>query len=329
MNTYGLVARKLHSEAEYLKVVAGQARIPQYIEHFEADGDAYLAMEFVHGPNLREYVGAMGRRGGGLETEEALRTFKQAAEVVGVIHGTHRVHRDITPRNFLMRVGNPILIDFGTIAQDTGPNLEVATGISAGGYHAPEQARGVASRLCDVYSLGSCLYFLLTGEDPPPTTPEGRSELLLLDEMRGRGVPAPLQAIITRCRALKPQERYDNVDALLRDVRLFEHPELRACARCGDLIERRPLVCPVCGLRYCSACGAVVGDDPRCGTCGRRACTWCGSAVRGDGAFCLACGGSTQGRACVSCRRPQPLHARFCRSCGAPGEPSSNQSLAA
>ena len=317
LNAYLLAVRKLRAEGEYLRQFAGNARIPQYVESFEWEGSSFLAMEFIHGPNLREYVHAMSAAPNrGLEIDEALRIFKQAADVVRAIHGSHKVHRDLTPRNFLMRAGNPILIDFGTVASDTGPTLEVATGISAGGYHAPEQARGVASRLCDIFSLGSCLYFLLTGRDPPQATRDGRAEQSMAAEMGRQGVPPAVQTIVVTSRAWNAADRFGTVDLMVTMVHLFEHPELRVCSSCGTYVERGQRRCPGCGLRHCSGCGAALGTQTRCSSCSRVTCRWCDTAMRPCAEFCSGCGTSQASRACPECGRPAPAEASFCRSCG-------------
>ena len=318
VNPHPLAARKLRLEAEYLKHVAGQARLPQYIEHFDYAGGTYLAMEFIHGPNLREYVHSQAASDRGLEVAEALRIFRAAAETVRVIHHTERVHRDLTPRNMLMRAGNPILIDFGTIAKDTGQIAQVQTGISAGGYHGPEQARGVASKLCDVFSLGSCLYFLLTGKDPPEAKQDGSSESLLRDEMTRQGVPSVLQGVVLRSRTWEPSGRFQDVDEILRAVNLYEHPELQACVRCGSLVRRGLRVCESCGLRYCTGCGAAVGYEPSCSACRRAICPWCNSATRRDLPNCQGCGSDLRVRACSQCDSRVPARSSFCRGCGAP-----------
>lgn len=317
LNAYPLAARKLRAEAEYLRQLAGNARIAQFVEHFERDGTAYLAMEFIHGPNLREYGIAMAATpDGGLEVGEALRIFKQAADVVRVIHGTHKVHRDLTPRNFLMRAGNPILIDFGTIASDTGPTVEVATGISAGGYHSPEQARGVASRLCDIFSLGSCLYFLLTGKDPPQAAPNGRAEQGMAEEMARRGIPVAVQSIVRTARAWNPSERFASVDQMMTVLHLFEHPEIRTCSRCGAYVELHQRFCAGCGLRHCSSCGTAVGPQPQCPTCTRVFCPWCETTMEPKAEFCPGCGTTRETRTCGKCGQLVPGGSAFCRSCG-------------
>lgn len=317
VNPYSLAARKLRLEGEYLKDVAGQAHLPQYIEHFEYAGGTYLVMEFIHGPNLREYVYTQAPSDRGLEVAEALRIFRAAAETVQVIHDGERVHRDLTPRNMLMRAGNPILIDFGTIAKDTGLTAHVQTGISAGGYHPPEQARGVASKLCDVFSLGSCLYFLLTGKDPPEAKQAGASEALLRDEMTRQGVPSVLQDVVRRSRAWEPSGRFSEVDEILRAIHLYEHPEFRACVRCRSLVRQGLRVCESCGLRYCTGCGAAVGYEPSCSECGRAICPWCNTATRRGLPNCQGCGSDLRVRACSKCHSRVPARSSFCRRCGA------------
>ena len=65
----------------------------------EADGRAYIVMEYVDGPNLRDYVRT---RGGRLPLAEILGVLIQAAEALEYVHGHNIVHRDIKPQNILV-----------------------------------------------------------------------------------------------------------------------------------------------------------------------------------------------------------------------------------
>ena len=64
----------------------------------EEDGDLYLAMEYVEGPDLRELLRQEGR----LEPERTLDLLGQVAEALDEAHGRGLVHRDVKPGNILL-----------------------------------------------------------------------------------------------------------------------------------------------------------------------------------------------------------------------------------
>ena len=186
-------------------------------------GKAYIAMEYVEGPNLHQYVEAKGR----LSPREAINLIAQACAALEAIHSAGIIHRDIKPDNILIAKGSVVkLTDFGLAkaldARITGTNVVMGTPA----YMSPEQTRDsdVDAR-SDIYSLGLVLHEALTGTcvfkdgdvmlrqqrelPPPPST--------LVD-----GVPAPLDRIVMTCVAKDPAARFQTAQQLtaaLRDVK--------------------------------------------------------------------------------------------------------------
>jgi tetratricopeptide (TPR) repeat protein len=126
------------------------------------EGKAYIAMEFVDGPNLHRYLQSKGR----LETREALSIMVQAASALEAVHEAGIIHRDIKPDNILMAKGGLVkVMDFG-LARGDGMRLtasRVVMGTPC--YMAPEQCRGEeVDHRADIYALGLVLHELLTGQ---------------------------------------------------------------------------------------------------------------------------------------------------------------------
>src|SRR5213079_882678 len=127
----------------------------------------YLAMQFVSGLTLNDKIGP----GGPLSLKEILRIGIQTAEGLAAAHKHGLVHRDIKPSNILLENGveRVKITDFG-LARRLECDADITeAGVVAGTpmYMAPEQARGEAiDHRADLFSLGSVLYVMCTGNPP-------------------------------------------------------------------------------------------------------------------------------------------------------------------
>ena len=156
-------------EAAVLKSLH-HARIPAYVDSFRADlaGDPrfVLVRQYVDGTDLQEMVDN-GWRG----TEEQIRGIgRQLVEVVSYLHSLRPpvIHRDITPRNVILRQDGEIsLVDFGGVQDAVRLSARAAaTMIGTPGYAPMEQFVGRASVRSDLYGLAATLVFLLTRRSP-------------------------------------------------------------------------------------------------------------------------------------------------------------------
>jgi len=196
----------------------------------------YIAMELVHGKNLREVLNA-----GRLDLKRALDYLLQVADALGAAHQNGVVHRDIKPENVMIAdTGYAKVLDFGVakLRSDASTGADDATraaltseGMAVGtsGYMSPEQVRGqTADHRTDIFSFGCVLYECLTGTrafDAPSQIE--RLNRVIKDEPapiaeRAPGVPADLSRIVRKCLAKDPDERYQSMKDLaidLRDVR--------------------------------------------------------------------------------------------------------------
>lgn len=129
------------------------------------DGVAYLVMEYVEGPTLRNLVEA-----GPLSVQEALSLTIQVLRPLGAAHRAGLVHRDIKPENVLLPADGTVakVADFG-LARAVTETTQTTTGNVLGtvAYLAPELiTAGDSSPQADVFSVGVMLYEMLTGEQP-------------------------------------------------------------------------------------------------------------------------------------------------------------------
>jgi WD40 repeat protein len=133
---------------------------------FDEDNIPCMVMEYIEGEDLSTRL----RRTGVLAETEALLYIHQIGDALTVIHRKGLLHRDIKPRNIMIRQGKleAVLIDFG-LAREFIPNLKQRHTIySTPGFAPPEQYELEAPRgeYIDVYALAATLYTLLTGFIP-------------------------------------------------------------------------------------------------------------------------------------------------------------------
>lgn len=173
----------------------------------------WLALELAAGGTLM--------RSARLTDAELLRVMAQAADALAALHAQGWVHRDVKPAHLLLRAdGSLALADFGCAARIGERDAAFAgTVVGTPLYAAPEQSQGAAAQpAADVYSLGVCLYELLTGAPPFP----GRT----LAELHAQHLMAPVPRLPEARARWQPL-----VDAMLAKqaaMRIADGGELRA-----------------------------------------------------------------------------------------------------
>src|SRR6266849_3711240 len=215
-------------ESEALNVAqANHANIVQVYAIGPWNGLRYMALEYVEGLNLREYLAKKGSPPAPL----ALSIMRQVAAALVEAAEHHIVHRDIKPENILLtRKGQVKVADFGLArcfaADQQAVNL-TQSGVTMGTplYMSPEQVQGHATdSRTDIYSFGVTCYHMMAGE--PPFRGETPFEVALqhvqaeakpLAEIRP-DLPPGLCAIIHKMMAKDPANRYQTARDLLQDI---------------------------------------------------------------------------------------------------------------
>ena len=193
----------------------------------EHDGLMFMALEYVEGWTLRDYL----LRKGPPELTIAVSIMRQVAAALARAAELGIVHRDIKPENILLtRKVDVKVTDFGLakiLASMENENL-TQTGVSMGTplYMSPEQVQGVPlDPRSDIYCFGATCYHMLSGQ--PPFTAESaialafkhvQEEPVPLAKLRP-DLPPELCAMVVKMMAKKPEDRYQSAREILRDLK--------------------------------------------------------------------------------------------------------------
>lgn len=191
---------------------------------FGEAGDApYISMEYVSGMTLRELLDRRGK----LPYGAALRIARQLCAGLDAVHAVGVLHRDIKPGNVMLEHrGNAKLMDFG-ISQPTRTAGSKATETLRGTPHymAPEQIRGEkVDQRTDIFALGVLLEELFTGG--MPFSGDSSMEIAVARLSKKPvppsefwpSIPEELEAIILCCMALRPVDRFPDVETLAAEL---------------------------------------------------------------------------------------------------------------
>src|SRR5687767_11751391 len=186
-----------------------------------ADGFLFYVMPFIKGETLRDKLNRETQLG----VEEAVRIAREVADALDYAHRNGVIHRDIKPENILLHDGRPMVADFGialAVSAAAGGRM-TETGLSLGTPHymSPEQAtaeKEVTAR-SDIYSLGSVLYEMLTGN--PPHTGASVQQIIMkivteeaapVTKLR-RAVPPNVAAAVAKSLEKVPADRFASAKA--------------------------------------------------------------------------------------------------------------------
>ena len=222
------VIKNFEREANILATLTHPS-IPNIFDYFSGEDRSYLVLEYINGQDLEAVVRDSENM---LSSAQVVAWAIELCDVLSFLH-THEpdkiIFRDMKPSNVMIDShGHIMLVDFGIAKQfQTG---QKGTMIGTEGYSPPEQYRGEATHLADIYSLGATIHHLLTNRDPrlePPFSFEERPISKFNEE-----VSSEIQAVVTRALAYEPKDRYPNIDEM-KDA-------LVAAARQTGLLSRLP-----------------------------------------------------------------------------------------
>lgn len=212
----------------------------------ESEGQIYIAMEYVEGESLQKLIDRQTKVGQTLPLSQILDIAIQICEGLSKAHRVGVVHRDIKPDNLAFdREGRVKILDFGLAKLKGSRRLtEEAVTLGTVDYMSPEQAQGQPlDHRTDIWSLGVVIYEMATGKLPF----SGESSIAVVHQILNQepksvprlrsDIPKELDWILKKAMRKDPNERYQSVDEMLRDLKL-----LRKGSKSGvslDLLAKR------------------------------------------------------------------------------------------
>jgi outer membrane protein assembly factor BamB/tRNA A-37 threonylcarbamoyl transferase component Bud32 len=209
------IVQNFEREANILATLNHPA-IPRIYDYFSESDRSYLVIEYIHGKDLEAVISDTN---GFLSEEQVLTWGISLCDVLAFLHN-HKpdpiIFRDMKPSNVMVDHNGDIkLVDFG-IAK-TFQSGQKGTMIGTEGYSPPEQYRGEATPVADIYALGATLHHALSRRDPRMEPPFSFAERPL--RKINPAVSAEVEAVISKALEYNPEDRFpsanDMKDALL------------------------------------------------------------------------------------------------------------------
>jgi len=220
--------KRFQKEAKALAKLADPNIVSIYDLRQEND-QWYIVMEYIDGPTLADLI----KKRKGLSVFDSVAVLKQLLRAIGHAHQGNIIHRDIKPNNIMLNSDGVVKItDFG-LSKDQSVSRNTMT-VQSGGtlyYMSPEHVKGFSftDKRSDIYSLGMTFYEMLTGKVPfqnMDTDFDIRESIIRKDFIKpthfNPKIPKPLEAIIMKSIAKKPEDRYQSAKEMLEDIQRFE-----------------------------------------------------------------------------------------------------------
>jgi serine/threonine-protein kinase len=199
---------------------AGKLAHPGIVAVYDYGEDAsvaYIAMEYVEGNSLREYLG----RGTRFVERDVVSIMSQLLEALAHAHERRVWHRDIKPANIIVMMNGRVKVaDFGIARIEASDLTQTGAMLGSPGYMAPEQyAAATIDHRADLFAAGVVFYQLITGTKPFLGTPEQISYATChTDALRpslvdpGKGWER-YDPIVSKALSKKPEDRFQTAEA--------------------------------------------------------------------------------------------------------------------
>ena len=199
-------------EARKIAKFVGEPGIVSVREYFEANGTAYIIMDYLDGVNLASYV----RSNGTIPATKIFEVMLPMVRSLKRIHEAGIIHRDISPDNIMyLKSGSLKLMDFGSARYFTN-NQKGMSVLLKQGYAPEEQYRknGDQGPWTDVYGLCATMYRCITGVIPVDALDRMRNDTLEPPSKLGVDIPESLEVVLLYGLAVFKENRCQDMDEL-------------------------------------------------------------------------------------------------------------------
>jgi serine/threonine-protein kinase len=221
-------ATRFRTEAVAMASIRNE-NVAQIYTYGDDEGAPYFVMEYLDGETVEYLIDSHNRRGFYIALDDVVDVMIQALVGLASIHRAGAVHRDIKPAN-IMLCADPmraVIMDFGLVRSvKVEDDLRTLAGTPA--YIAPELVEGRkdadSSPLCDIYSMGTTFYELLTGSIPfggdtwIEILQKHITEVPVFPSDRRPGLPEKIDDIVLRAMAKEPHERYPTAEEFIEEL---------------------------------------------------------------------------------------------------------------
>ena len=206
---------------------AGQLNHPNVVtvyEYVEEQGVPFIAMEFVKGRELKQYITERAR----FEVSQILNVMTKTLSAMAYVHSVGVIHRDIKPANILLLENCDLKVsDFGIARMRDSTMTQIGAVMGTPSYMSPEQFMGQrVDERTDLFSVAVILYELLTGEKPFP----GEAVSTIMQKVLyapveppttyNLSIPNAFNAVLEKALAKRPMDRFQSAKDFIEAITL-------------------------------------------------------------------------------------------------------------
>ena len=248
-------------EAEHMKRFKNDPHIVNVLDCFEANGTAYIVMEFIKGNTLAKVLEKVPNHR--LLLKNVIDDLAPIVDVLELIHSNKSkdsdgndvvlIHRDISPDNIIFSAKTAILLDFGAARMVSPGGKFTLTQITKRYYSPPEQfleTENSQGTWSDVYALAATIYKAITGELVPHAQTRDYKfyhdnvDILKPPSAFGVEINKQQEQALIKGLALKRQDRYQTVREFFNALKGSSPQQKKKCLHCGREYDASLTKCP-------------------------------------------------------------------------------------